>query len=189
MPIVLGIIAIMALIGGGVFFFSENPAPVITTQREEEVARIEDEPQKNQEIQQEIQIEETPVVQTPAETEPEAAEPEPVVVESEVVVQRPVVASPVSYSAEVSYLTPTRTELEMTVNLTVNAVGVVTAADIIYDGGAGFSNGFQERFDGTYSSQVVGKSLTNINLSRVGGASLTSEAFNEAVVKIESQQT
>jgi hypothetical protein len=100
----------------------------------------------------------------------------------------PAVASGQTYSEKVSYLTPARTEHKLNISLTV-AAGVVTGASIVYDEGAGFSNGHQERFDNAYKAQVVGKSLENISLSRVGGASLTSEAFNKAVATIAAKQS
>ena len=51
----------------------------------------------------------------------------------------------------------------------------------------GYQHPLQERFDAVYKTEVVGKKLTDINLSRVGGASLTSKAFNEAVADIIKQ--
>jgi|AntRauTorckE6833_2_1112554.scaffolds.fasta_scaffold14728_3 pyruvate/2-oxoglutarate dehydrogenase complex dihydrolipoamide acyltransferase (E2) component len=176
MPIVLGIIALVAIIGGGVFFFSDNPSSTATVSTETEIARIDSE-----EVNSEEGAAAEPATQAESEvtTEPtntaapdEAEEP---------------TNSPTQYSASASYLTPARTSHEIAVDLTVDSAGIVTAADVQYDGDAGFSNAHQERFDGVFSSQVVGQSLSDINLSRVGGASLTSEAFNEAVAKISAQ--
>lgn len=93
-----------------------------------------------------------------------------------------------SYTENVSYLTPARTEHKMAVTLKV-ANGIVTEADVVYDGGAGYSNPSQERFDGAVSAEVIGKPLAEISLSRVGGASLSTNAFNEAVLKIQAQQS
>jgi hypothetical protein len=76
----------------------------------------------------------------------------------------------------------------MAVTLTV-ASGVVTDAAITYDGqSSGFSNPNHERFDAAYKAEVIGKNLSEVSLSRVGGASLTSKAFNDAVAKIAAQQ-
>lgn len=99
-----------------------------------------------------------------------------------------VAASTATFSADVSYLTPARTAHDMRVSLVVDNAGVVTDASIIYDNGEGFSNGHQERFDGAFKAEVIGKSLENISLSRVGGASLTSGGFNEAVAKIRAER-
>jgi hypothetical protein len=88
-------------------------------------------------------------------------------------------------TAEASYFTPRRTEHEILVSLTLKD-RVVVDADVTYDGGAGVTPSHQA-FDAAYTSEVVGKRLNEINLSRVGGASLTSEAFNEAVAAMRAQ--
>ncbi len=93
--------------------------------------------------------------------------------------------SEADYTETVTYLTPQRTEQKIAVTLTLKD-GVVADANVVYEDGKG-QNGFQQRFDGTYKPEVVGKSLANISLSRVGGASLTSKAFNEAVAKISAE--
>ena len=90
-----------------------------------------------------------------------------------------------SYTVETSYFTPARTEHEMDITLVVEN-DVVTDATIIYDGGAP-STGHHRRFDSAYKSAVIGVPLASISLSRVGGASLTSESFNEAVDTIQQQ--
>ena len=89
-----------------------------------------------------------------------------------------------TYSAEASYLTPRRTEQTIEVFLTLDN-DIVIAADIIYDElEEGYSNDNQARFDKAYTTEVIGRSLDDIALSRVGSASLTSGAFNEAKAKI-----
>jgi hypothetical protein len=42
-------------------------------------------------------------------------------------------------------------------------------------------------FDTAYEAEVVGQPLDDLRLSRTGGASLTSDAFNEAVTDIKQQ--
>ena len=79
----------------------------------------------------------------------------------------------------ITYLTPRRTSHEIAVAFTVED-GVVAGVSIAYDKKDGYSNDYQSRFDGAYKTEVIGKSLNEISLSRVGGASLTSEAFNQA---------
>ncbi len=131
----------------------------------------------------------TPVVQTEEMNRTETMEAEEeAVVETEPLVDVETSLMANTYTGSGTYLTPARTSHEIEVSLTVEN-GIVTAADVIYDGGEGFSNPNQERFDGAYEAQVVGKSLDSISLSRVGGASLTSEAFNQAVAAIRAQQT
>lgn len=66
--------------------------------------------------------------------------------------------------------------------------GVVKSADVMYDNKeTGYQHPLQERFDAVYKTEVIGKKLEDINLSRVGGASLTSKAFNKAVAEIITQ--
>jgi hypothetical protein len=80
-----------------------------------------------------------------------------------------------------TYLTPARGEHSVDITVTVTN-DVVTDITTRYDGkDSGFSNGHQERFDAAYKSQVIGKKLSDISLSRVGGASLTTNGFNDAI--------
>lgn len=43
----------------------------------------------------------------------------------------------------------------------------------------------QQDFENTVEELIVGKDINDINLSRVGGASLTTEAFNQAIEQIK----
>ena len=96
-------------------------------------------------------------------------------------------AASTPYNATATYLTPARTSHEVAVTLSLNAEGVVTGANVTYDNQDGYSNAHQERFDAAYRAEVVGKTLDEIDLAQVGGASLTSEAFNQAVSDIAAQ--
>lgn len=91
-----------------------------------------------------------------------------------------------TFSADASYLTPRRTNHDITVSLTLEN-DVVTAAEVLYDGSPTASSPSHSGFDSAYETEVIGKTLDDINLSRVGGASLTSTAFNEAVADIRAQ--
>ncbi len=73
----------------------------------------------------------------------------------------------------------------MNVSVTVNN-DEVTASTLSFDAD-GSRDGYSKRFSGGYQSQVLGKELGNITLSRVGGASLTTAAFNSALSNIKSQ--
>lgn len=90
-----------------------------------------------------------------------------------------------SFTTTTTYLTPARTEHAVGVTLTL-AGGVVSDAAVTFDNRplGQYSNDNQARFADAYKAQVIGKPLDTISLSRVGGASLTSRAFNEAVVQI-----
>jgi len=161
MPIVIGIVVVLAFIGAGVLFLTPQNEESTQDNQTEEAARIDSQEQSQEVDETELDID--------LEAETEAS------------------ASGQSYSASAEYLTPARTPLEVTVNMTVAADGTVTESDVIYDDGAGYSNAHQERFDNAYASEVIGENISDINLSRVGGASLTTEAFNEAVAQIAAQ--
>lgn len=90
------------------------------------------------------------------------------------------------YTATAQYLTPTRIPHDVTVSLTIEDAQV-TAAETLFDGDREFSNNHQSWFDQEYKSQVVGVSLDDILLSRTGGASLTTRAFNQALEEIKDQ--
>lgn len=91
-----------------------------------------------------------------------------------------------SFTARTSYFTPRRVEHVMDITLTVEN-GIVVDASILWDGSVAPKTPSHAGFDTTYKAQVVGKSLDSIALSRVGGASLTSESFNVAVEDIKDQ--
>ena len=91
-----------------------------------------------------------------------------------------------TYRATATYFTPRNTEHEIEVVLTV-ADDVVTSAEVLYDGSTNAVTPSHQRFDSAYTGEVVGVSLDNVSLSRTGGASLTSEAFNDAVTTIKSE--
>lgn len=88
-----------------------------------------------------------------------------------------------TYLSEVTYLTPIRKEYKLDVELSVKD-GIVTGAEVTYSQGAEKDPNAQ-RFEAAYRTEVIGKSLESINLSRVGGASLTTGAFNKALAEIK----
>ncbi len=90
-----------------------------------------------------------------------------------------------SYTATGSYTTPGGTEsITITVTLSGNSVSDVSAKG---SASRGDSGEYQSRFLSGYKSQVVGKSIDSISLSRVAGSSLTSNGFNSALTKIRSE--
>ncbi|MEV7607986.1 FMN-binding protein [Microbacterium sp. NPDC089320] len=90
-----------------------------------------------------------------------------------------------TYTADGSYQTPETVE-EITVTLTV-ADGLVTEVEVTGDPQARESEQYQGQFIDGISDEVVGKSLDDIEVSRVAGSSLTSGGFNEAVESIKEQ--
>ena len=50
----------------------------------------------------------------------------------------------------------------------------------------GTSKGFQAKFAGGIADEVVGKSLDELDVSKVSGSSLTSQGFNQAIDQIKA---
>lgn len=100
--------------------------------------------------------------------------------------EKPVTQTSKTYTDEATYR---KSDNTYTIDVTLEVSnGVVKSADVMYGNKeTGYQHPLQERFDAVYKTEVVGKKLTDINLSRVGGASLTSKAFNEAVADIIKQ--
>jgi hypothetical protein len=90
-----------------------------------------------------------------------------------------------TYTAAASYFTPNRTEHEMMITLELAGKTVVDA-NIDYDGAIAQTPN-HINFNNAYISQVIGQNINDIQLSRVGGASLSSNTFNEAVADIKAQ--
>lgn len=89
-----------------------------------------------------------------------------------------------TYTASKTYRTP-EGSYTMNVSLTV-ANDTVTAVSTTFDSKAQ-RDGYTKRFSNSYQSYVLGKDLESVSLSRVGGASLTTGAFNSALSSIRSQ--
>ena len=90
-----------------------------------------------------------------------------------------------TYDAEVEYKVPGNKLEPMRVSITI-ANDIVTAASVDFDGLIGTSRLNQKKFSAAYQDEVIGVELDDIDLSRVGGASLTSGGFNEAVAKVQA---
>ncbi|MCA9362529.1 hypothetical protein KC906_04080, partial [Candidatus Kaiserbacteria bacterium] len=84
-----------------------------------------------------------------------------------------------AHTTSVTYLTPANNEYLLNVTLTTNN-GVITDANIVYSQGAEVDPNAQ-RFEGAYKEAIIGKQIDELDLSRVGGASLTTGAFNRAI--------
>jgi len=170
MPVILVIGALIIAVGVGTLVFTNRQSAIAP---EPEVIRLEEveeivipEPELEDESNNQTGISPEPTT-TPTETTSEIDEVR-------------------SLSAEGNYLTPARTAHIVALTLTLSG-DTVTDAVVLFDGNASagqYSNDNQARFDAAYKEQVIGKRLGDISLSRVGGASLTSRAFNEAVAQI-----
>uniref|UniRef100_UPI00358DFFAC FMN-binding protein n=1 Tax=Arthrobacter globiformis TaxID=1665 RepID=UPI00358DFFAC len=90
-----------------------------------------------------------------------------------------------TYSADGNYKSPNGTET-VGVQLTL-ANGTVSAVEITEHPSNPNTRKFQGQFASGIADQVVGKSLDEINVSKVAGSSLTSGGFNQAVEAIKAQ--
>ncbi|MFT4186045.1 MAG: hypothetical protein QM613_02285 [Micrococcaceae bacterium] len=89
-----------------------------------------------------------------------------------------------TYTATGDYNTPGGTE-SVTVNLTLKG-DKVTTVKTVGSATGGNSAQFQGQFLSAYQSEVVGKAINNIQLTRVAGSSLTPNGFNAAIDKIKA---
>lgn len=90
-----------------------------------------------------------------------------------------------SYTAEGSYMTPGGKE-SIDVKVTL-ADGTVTDATVTQKPISREAQTYQAAFVSGYKSQVVGKKISEVSLSRTAGSSLTPNGFNSAIDAIKSQ--
>ncbi len=89
-----------------------------------------------------------------------------------------------TYTSKITYNVPDHKTYTMDVTLTIDK-DKVTSSNIVYSSNAS-GDGNTKKFNNAYSSQVIGKDVDSINLSRVGGASLTTNAFNNAIEAVKA---
>jgi hypothetical protein len=89
------------------------------------------------------------------------------------------------YSAEGSYSNPGG-ESTVKVALTISD-GTISKVDVTPEATNGTSKQYQTQFAGGIADQVVGKSLDDIDVSKVAGSSLTSKGFNDAIDQIKAE--
>jgi len=179
MPYVIAFVIIVVAAGALLLFREPVEAPVVT----EETARVE------------AEVEATlPEGFTPPTTPPPSMNADETSTMMEPMMEQEMnssdameaVAAPSqTYMAEASYFTPRRTEHEMMITLELEGTTIVDA-NVTYDGGAA-STPQHNSFNDAYAAEVIGANINELELSRVGGASLTSTAFNEAVAEIQAQ--
>ncbi len=90
-----------------------------------------------------------------------------------------------SYTTTVVYDSPAGGQA-ITVHITLKG-DIVTATSTQAGATDGDSREYQDSFIAGYKQLVVGRRITGIHLSRVSGASLTSQGFNDALRKIETE--
>lgn len=90
-----------------------------------------------------------------------------------------------TYAASLEYRVPEHRE-SISVSLDLEGT-TVKDYSIDYSASPGDSQEYQERFANSISSELVGKDINEISVSRIGGASLTTQAFMDAIEDIKNQ--
>lgn len=89
------------------------------------------------------------------------------------------------YDVKGTYISPAGPE-EIKVSVTL-VDGVVTETTVVPEATHPVSQKLQTAFSESYKTEVVGKKISDIKLSKVAGASLTTEGFNKALTEIKEQ--
>ncbi|MET0447233.1 MAG: FMN-binding protein [Aeromicrobium sp.] len=90
-----------------------------------------------------------------------------------------------TYEASGSYQSPNGTE---SVDVTITLEGdVITDVEVVGHGESPDSKRYQGEFIDGIADEVVGVDIDDISVDRVGGSSLTSGGFNQAVADIKEQ--
>lgn len=90
-----------------------------------------------------------------------------------------------TYTASASYSVPHGYQNTIKVSVII-ASGKITAASATHDYSDRESGEYIDMFDSALTSKVVGQSVSSTSFSRIGGASLTTEGFDEALASIQS---
>jgi hypothetical protein len=137
-----------------------------------------------EEVKETTQVE----IQSPETTAPEITEDNtPVETPAEITKDDETAAvAQAILSGTAKYNTPARVTHDIAVTFTLKD-DIVNDVSVNYDNGKGPANDYQKRFESKYRAEIIGKKLNEVSLSRVGGASLTSNGFNEAVKAIKAQ--
>ena len=88
------------------------------------------------------------------------------------------------YSSGANYFVRGHME-SITVSITL-AKNVIVSVENQESGTNSVSAQYQDAFEGLYKDSVINKNITSVNLSRVAGASDTTNAFMQAFQKIEN---
>lgn len=90
-----------------------------------------------------------------------------------------------TYDATGGYTAPSGPE-EVVVEITLED-DIVTAVTVTPQATDGNAKQFQTQFAGGIEAEVVGKDIDTLEVSRVGGSSLTSGGFNDALEQIKAE--
>jgi uncharacterized protein with FMN-binding domain len=90
-----------------------------------------------------------------------------------------------TYKTTTEYYVPHGSN-SLTVNVSIKD-GLITKVSTSHDYSDRESGMYVDSFDSSISSEAVGQKIDGLSLSRVGGASLTTEAFDEAISQISNK--
>lgn len=90
-----------------------------------------------------------------------------------------------TYTTTISYTVPHGYSNSVTASITISN-GVVTATDVDNDYSDNESGMYIDSFNAAIKSAIVGQSIDGLSPSRIGGASLTTQAFDDALTTIRS---
>jgi len=91
-----------------------------------------------------------------------------------------------TYTVEDAYFVMAGLSEPMRTTVTL-ADGIITDASVAFDTQDIHSEYHQRDFSAVYKTQVIGAEITDVPFSRIGGASLTTGGFNDALEKVMSQ--
>lgn len=99
----------------------------------------------------------------------------------------PTTANGQTYTEKMRYIVPKGgNTIEVTVGVKDGVITTVSDKHV-YGGRDSESQYYTESFDSEVSSVVVGKKVSNISSTRIAGASLTSQAFYDALLQISNR--
>ncbi len=193
MPVILIIIGILVALGFGGFLFMNGPTDsavtIVTpvtrqTDATTSPTDVTDTPTdvSSTSVTDTKQATTTPVPSTPTPTLKQVATPAPM----------PASAVPVTvykngvYEVTTTYIAPGRSSHNVSARFIIEN-DIVTLADIDFSGeNVKTSTEWQAKFTAKYQAEVIGKKVDAISLSRIGGASLTTNAYNKALAEVKS---
>ncbi|MCD9155099.1 FMN-binding protein [Aeromicrobium duanguangcaii] len=94
---------------------------------------------------------------------------------------------PGEYEATGTYTTPDGRTQSIEVEVDLTADGTITELDADGQAESGNSEQYQKKFESGIDAQVVGRKITELDVDKVSGSSLTSGGFNDAIEQIISQ--